>query len=138
MGHEVSELLQAAGVSHALVDGDSLDPCYPVPDGDPRGTALTEANLGALWASCTAAGHDRLVYVNTVPVLEAPMVLRAVGGAGVIGVLLTADDEVVGRRLAGREIGSALERHVERSATTGVRLEVAADVVTATGWVPTR
>ena len=154
VGHEVSELLQTAGVWHCVVDGDNLDAAYPRPAADPHGTALTEANLAALWATYAAAGHHRLVYVNTACVLEAPVVVRAVGGrARVVGVLLGAGDDVVGRRLAGREVGSALEHHLRRSAVMAARLEaeagpwvvrvatdgrtvgqVAAEVVAATGW----
>ena len=156
VGWEVSELLQAVGVWHCLVDGDNLDAAHPKPAGDPHGTALTEANLRALWANYAAAGHHRLVYINTVSVLEAPMVVRAMGGRSrASGVLLGASDSVTARRLAGREIGSALERHLQRSAVMAAHLEieaepwvvrittdartvrqVAADVVAATGWCP--
>lgn len=154
VGYEVCEVLAAAEVAHVLIDGDNLDACYPKPAGDRHGTALTEANLGALWANYAAAGQRRVVYVNTVAVLEAPIVVRAVGGnAQVVAVLLTAGDDVVAQRLAAREIGSALERHVQRSATMAAHLqdqadpsvvrvatggrtvvEIAADVVAATGW----
>lgn len=90
VGFEVCELLQGAGVAHVLVDGDNLHAGYPKPAADGSGTALTEANLGALWASYAATGQRRVVYVNTVAVLEAPMVVRAAGGrARVVAVLLT-------------------------------------------------
>lgn len=96
VGYEVCDLLQAAGLWHALVDGDNLNAAYPKPAGDLGGTALTETNLGALWANYAAAGQHRMVHVNTVAVLEAPMVVRAVGGTTrVVAVLLTAGDDVV-------------------------------------------
>ena len=154
VGHEVSELLQVAGVWHCLVDGDDLSAAHPKPADDPHGTALTEANLAALWATYVAAGHHRLVYVNTVSVLEAPMIVRAMGGqVRPIGVLLGASDDVVASRLTGREVGSALDQHLRRSTEMAEHLEaeaeawvlrvdtdgltvgqVAADVVAATGW----
>jgi Cdc6-like AAA superfamily ATPase len=123
---EVSELLQAARVAHCLIDGDNLDAAYPKAPEDPHGTALTEANLRALWGNYAAIGHTRAIYVNTVSVLEPAMVLRAVGGGEVCGVLLTASDATAAARLEGREIGSALERHLQRSAAMAAHLEAQA------------
>lgn len=152
---EASQLLQDAGVAHCLVDGDNLDAAYPKAPEDPRGTALTERNLGALWAGYAAIGHTRAIYVNTVSVLEAPMVLRAVGGGRASAVLLTADDATAKVRLGRREIGSALEEHVRRSAAMAGRLQaqagaqvvrvatdgrsvddVARQVLCTCGWLP--
>jgi hypothetical protein len=95
-----------------------------------------------------------MIYVNTNSVLDRDLVLGAVGGnAAVTGVLLTAADETVHKRLSTREIGGALAVHVERSAAGAARLaaaggwvhrigtdgrtaeQIAADVVAATGWV---
>ena len=59
-----------------------------------------------------------LIYVNTVSVLERAMIVRAMGrSTAVHGVLLTATDETVRRRLTGRKIGTALGAHLRRSAT---------------------
>lgn len=125
---EASEVLQGAGVAHCLIDGDNLDAAHPKAPEDPHGTALTEANLRALWTNYAAIGHTRAIYVNTVSVLEAPMVLRAMGGGTAAAVLLTADDDTTTARLSGREIGSALERHVHRSAATATHLQAEAGV----------
>ena len=163
VGYEVCELLRAAGVAHCLIEGDNLDAAYPKAPQDPHGTALTEANLAALWANYTAIGHRRLVYVNTVSVLQAPMVLRAMAtGSGqgpgrAHGVLLTASDQTTRDRLGAREIGSALARHLQRSAAMAARLdaeagewvvrvptdactvaEVAATTIASCRWSPTR
>ncbi len=124
VAYELSEQWQRAGVAHCLVDGDNLSAAYPKPADDPDGSALTEANLRAVWANHAAAGHRRLVYVNTVSVLEPSMVVRAVGGAAhVHGVLLTATDATARARLARREVGSALDLHVRRSATMAAVLD---------------
>ena len=151
---EVSEQLQAAQVAHCLVDGDNLDAAHPKPADDPLGTRLTEANLHALWRNYAAVGHHRFVYVNTVSVLEPDLVVRAMGGrARTTGVLLTADDDTTRGRLAQREVGGALGRHLERSAAMAGHLQasagedvhrvatdgravvdIAADVVALTGW----
>jgi len=149
---EVSDQLQKADVAHCLVDGDNLDTAYPKPAG-PQGIGLTEANLTALWRNYTAVGQHRLIYVNTVSVLEYEMIIRSLGGAArAIGVILTATDATVLARLASREVGGALERHLQRSSAMAVHLEttasrisristdgrtvvdVAKDVVEATGW----
>lgn len=128
---EASELLQAAGVAHCLIDGDNLDAAYPKAADDPDGSALTETNLRALWAGYAAIGHTRAIYVNTVSVLEAPMVVRAMGGGTAASVLLTAADDTAAVRLARREIGSALGTHVRRSTAMAAHLrrEATADVV---------
>jgi Adenylylsulphate kinase len=152
---EVSDQLRTAGVAHCLVDGDNLDAAYPKPDDDPNGTFLTETNLHAIWQTYAMAGYQRMLYVNTVSVLEADMVVRAVGGdAHVTGVVLTATDDVASERLARREIGGALSVHLQRSAAAAERLDafapawvrrvatdgrtvpdIAASVIAATGWV---
>jgi NhaP-type Na+/H+ or K+/H+ antiporter len=43
------------------------------------------------------------------------MIIRSMGAARAIGVILTATDETVVARLASREVGGALERHLQRS-----------------------
>jgi len=155
VGAEASELLQAAGVAHCLIEGDNLDAAYPKAADDPHGTALTEANLRALWQNYPAIGHTRAIYVNTVSVLEAPMVLRALGGGRSTGVLLTGSDTVLAQRLGGREIGSVLQRQLERSATMAAHLQesagpevkrvntdgqtvtaIATEALQACGWLP--
>ncbi len=152
--YEVSARLQTLGIAHCHVEGDNLDAAYPKADDDPAGTRLTEANLAALWANYAAVGHHRLIYVNTVSVLEPDLITRAVGGqAQVTGVLLTATDVTTRARLGVREIGSRLETHLERSRSMAVLLEqrapagthrvgtdgrsvveVAADVIDRSGW----
>jgi hypothetical protein len=115
---------------------------------------MTEANLAALWSNYVALGYRRLIYTNTVSVLEPDLIARAMGGAPrIIGVLLTADDATARQRLGGREIGSQLDAHVSRSTTMSRHLEdaappsvirvptdgrtvteVARDVIATTGW----
>jgi hypothetical protein len=83
--------------------------------------------------------------------------VAALGGAArVTAVLLTATDSTARERLAGREIGSELEAHVERSGRAARRLEaeapasvhrvatdgrtvvdIAREVVALTGWLAT-
>src|ERR1017187_7381915 len=92
VSYEVCDQLQAANVAHWLADGDNLGhTVYPKPAGGPPGIGLTEANLTALWHNYTAIGRHRVIYVNTVSVLEYEMVIRSLGGAArAIRVILTA------------------------------------------------
>ncbi|MCE6996564.1 hypothetical protein LZG04_17400 [Saccharothrix sp. S26] len=125
VGWEVSHLLQTRGTAHCLVEGDNLDQVHPAPADDPHRTAITERNLAAIWANYAALGQRRLVYTNTVSVLEEPMIRRALGPGDVRStlVLLTASEATVRARLAGREIGSQLAPHVERSLAMARRLD---------------
>ena len=154
LGWEVSALLQEASVRHCFVEGDFLDQAYPAPEGDPSRTILTEDNLAALWRNFAIRGYRRLIYTNAVSVLEGNLVRRAMTGeVRVVGVLLTAEDETVRRRLGYREVGSQFDAHLQRSAamaelldakspswvkrvpTDGRHLaEIAREVIAMTGW----
>lgn len=122
--YEVSAQLQALGVAHCHVEGDNLDAAYPKAADDPYGTKITEANLAAVWTNYAAIGHHRLIYVNTVSILEPDLVVGAVGGrASVTSILLTASDAEVHDRLGGREAGSELQLHLDRSRRSAEVLE---------------
>ncbi len=114
---EVSVVLQAQETAHCLIEGDYMDQIYPAPDDDPHRAAITERNTAAIWSNYAALGQRRLVYTNTVSVLEGPMLQRAMGGGEIrtTCVLLTAEEATVKERLAQREIGSQLDAHIERS-----------------------
>jgi len=149
---EASHLLARADIRHAVIEGDNLDQAYPEPWRD--GIDLAERNLAAIWANYRAIGYTRLIFTNTVSVLQMPALTAALGeDVRAFGVLLTASDESAAERLAQREIGTALEEHIERSNRAAVRLddestvvriatddrsvtEVASDVLAAAGWLP--
>ncbi|MGW6932989.1 hypothetical protein ACWGE0_23230 [Lentzea sp. NPDC054927] len=127
VGWEVSAQLQSAGISHCLVEGDNLDQAFPAPPDDPSRTKLTEANLAALWGNYAALGYRRLIYTNTVSILEPDLIARAMGGTPrIIPVLLTAQDATARDRLGAREIDGRLDAHVRRSDAMAVHLESAA------------
>jgi len=152
---EVSEQLRAAGVAHCVVEGDLMGQVHPAPADDPDRSAITERNLAAVWANFAALGHHRLIYTNTVSVLEGAMFQRAMGGGPlrIVRVLLTADDVTARARLTQRETGSQLAPHIERSGLMARHLarhapedtvrvptdgrpivDIARQVVAATGW----
>ncbi|MDC0769858.1 AAA family ATPase [Streptomyces sp. HD] len=156
VGWEVSARLRAVRVAHAVIDGDFMGAVHPAPDGDAHRAGITERNLAAVWGNYAELGYRRLVYVNTVSVLDeaTPMFRRAMGdGIRVVRVLLTATDETAELRLAGRELGSELEQEVRSSARKARLLDerapadvlrvvtdgrsvidIASEVVSATGW----
>lgn len=152
VSYEISHQLQERDVAHALIDGDNLDAVYPKPENfDP-----TWSNLAAIWRNYRALGHHRMIYVNTVSVLEEERVRGAIGDdVEIMGVLLTSSHATVAERLGQREIGSTLEFHLERSSAASVHLEktagewvhrvptdgrsvqeIAESIVQLTGWVP--
>jgi hypothetical protein len=95
-----------------------------------------------------------MIYVNTVCVIEADLIARAVGEpVDMISVLLSAEDATIEQRLQMREGGSQLRDHLDRSHGTARLLErrasaavhrvptdrrspddIAAEVVALTGW----
>lgn len=131
-GWAVADELRERRIPYAHVEGDFLDAYFSDSPTDPGLAVMTERNLAALWAHYAEIGIDRLVYVNTVSVLEPAMIVRAMGGAVIpTGVLLGADEATVSERLGGREHGDSLVRHLERSRAAAVSLEreAAADVL---------
>jgi broad-specificity NMP kinase len=154
---EVSALLRRERVAHALVDGDNLDASYPAP-GDVDREWFSSVNLGKIWETYRAAGQRRLVYVNTVSVLETAALAAVLDtDVEVVAVLLAADPSSVRARLRGREQGSELAAHLERSDARRAELEerapawvtrvdttgrtvgqVAAEVLALTGWSAAR
>lgn len=118
------ELLSAEQVRHALIEGDTLDLAWP----PPWEHHLAERNLAALWSGYRELGYRRLIYTNTVSVLEAKTLAAAMGDQpAVTTVLLTATDATTRARLAVREHGDSLATHLERSARAAQHLAAAAE-----------
>lgn len=154
VAYEISAQLQEASVAHCYIEGDFLDHAHPAPRDDPSRTELTRRNLAALWRNYAELGYRRLIYTNTVSVLERDLVVDAMGGTvDAIGVLLTAADDIADQRLGVRETGSQYKAHVTRGAAAARYLEtatpdwvvrvptddksvgrVASEVIAHTGW----
>ncbi len=150
VGHEIHTQLSVAGVRHCLVEGDNLDMAFP----PPWEHGLAERNLAAMWANYRELDYRRMIYTNTVSVRFTHELTAAMGdNPRVVAVMLTASDVTARQRLAQREIGTALERHIERSDIAARELErlspawvhrvatdgrtvadIAAEVIALTGW----
>lgn len=126
---EASRVLARADIRHAVIEGDNLDQAYPQPWRS--GIDLAGQNLAAMWTNYRSIGYSRLIYTNTVSVLQMSSLADALGSdVRSFGVLLTAGDATTAERLAQREIGSAFDEHVERSRLAAARLDAASAVYT--------
>jgi HSP20 family molecular chaperone IbpA len=121
---ELSELLDQAGVAHALVDVDSLRWCYPRRPDDPFRVKLAMKNLAAIWLNFQAAGADRLVLVDVIESrAELSRIAAAVPGADVRVVRLRATAETLTARVRQRELGLGRDRHLRRMAELARRMD---------------
>lgn len=106
-----------------MIEGDALDLAHPAP----WEYGLAARNLRAIWANYRELGYRRLIYTNTVSVLEADVLAEAMGDDPLVtGVLLRASDEAARERLGRREHGESLTRHLERSRRAADRLDASA------------
>jgi cytidylate kinase len=118
---ELHQLLAQADVKHALIEGDNLDLAHP----PPWNYGLAEKNLHAMWRNYRDLDYRRLIYVNTVSVLFEVELTAALGErVDVTSILLTADEEFVRQRLSLREVGSALDLHMQRSRERAQELDM--------------
>jgi len=121
------DLLATEQVRHAVIEGDMLDLAWPAP----WAHRLSERNLAAVWSNYRALGYERLIYTNTMSMLNADELAAAMACNPIVtAILLTADDSTAHTRLAGREHGDSLVTHVQRSAAAAREFErnVASDV----------
>jgi cytidylate kinase len=150
----MSELLDRAGMPHALADVDYLRWSHPSPPHDPFNMALGLRNLEAVWANYRAAGAERLIVVDIVESRADVAGYRAaIPGAAVLVVRLQAALPAILRRLQERETGASLEWHQRRAAELVTQMErdrvedlvvdtegkavaeIARDVLARTGWM---
>jgi Adenylylsulphate kinase len=129
VGYEIHAQLSAARVPHCLIDGDNLDMAYP----PPQEHGLAERNLAAIWANYRVLGYHRMIYVNTASVLgdvTSRLTVAMGDDPSVTAVLLTCSDSTAHQRLTGREKGTELRRHIQRSDLMARELNLRAP-----GWV---
>lgn len=117
---EMHERLFAAQVEHSVIEGDNLDLAYP----RPWKHKLAERNLAAMWGNYRALGYRRLIYTNTVSVLETEGLAAAMGDDPIVkAVLLRASDDTAAVRLEQRESATTLELYLNRSRERAAELE---------------
>ena len=117
------DLLSAREIQHAVIEGDCLDLAYPAP----WNHHLAEQNLTAMWINYRTLGYHRLIYTNTVSILETDALISAIGQvSAVTSVLLQASNATAATRLGQREHGASLQAHIERSTAAATRLELEA------------
>jgi len=113
---EVADVLAERGVAFAAIDIDATTQVFPRPPDDPQGMRIAARNLKALWANAREAGAERLVLASVIESSSdlSPLV-AVVPDAAPFVVLLEASRDVRAARVRRREIGSALDWHLERS-----------------------
>ena len=90
----VSELLEAQGVPHAVIDMDYLRSVYPRPEDDPFHEKVGLRNLKAVWQNFHAAGARVVIIPSVLESLESLTGYReAIPGAEFTIVRLTASIE---------------------------------------------
>ena len=123
-GVALHERLAAAGVRHALIEGDFLDLAHPAPHLAFPQARLAERNLRAMWSNYRELGYRRLILTNTMSVLLAAELAAAMSDEPVVtAVLLRATDSVTGARLAERAHRRAAATDLAHSASTARRLD---------------
>jgi adenylylsulfate kinase-like enzyme len=121
---EVSELLEAKGIPHAVVDMDGLTGCFPRPPQDRFHNELGFRNLAAVWANYRAAGASRLVLARVIETRsELDAYRAAVPSAAIVVVRLKAPVSDLAARVRQREVGSGLARHLSRAAELAELME---------------
>lgn len=123
---EVSELLEQAQIPHAQVDTDALRWGYFTLSSDRFQIELAMKNLAALWDNFQQVGASRLVISDVIEERkELERYYLAIPNAELLVVRLYASLQSLEYRLKGREVGSGLERHLQRTAELAEQMDQA-------------
>jgi GrpB-like predicted nucleotidyltransferase (UPF0157 family) len=152
---EMSRMLAASGVTHAIIDTDELDRVFPQPGSDSELVALTARNLIAVWESYASLGHHRLILCGVMldSAAATEWIVEALGKPKITIVRLVATDSTLEARIMVREIGSGRQHHLQTALKQAGQLrhevhlneltvvtdgrtpiDVAGDVLTLAGW----
>lgn len=120
---ELGAQLEAARISHAMIESDELDRMFPKPKPDalqsllPGATDISAINLRALWSTYRALGHTRLIMSGVMlhPEFDRRWILQAIPEAEITIVRLVSSDETLIDRLDRREVGAGRDDQIARS-----------------------
>ena len=104
-------------VPHALIDTDELDRVWPQPKPVEALIAISRRNLESVWTTLSNLGVRRLILCGVMASIpqSKPWIEDATAGATVTFERLTADRDVLERRLRDREVGSGFEQEMRAS-----------------------
>ncbi len=124
---EMSDILAARAVRHALIDLDALSYVFPRPSDDPYGQRMALENLEAVWRNYERFGAQRLILVRVVESeTELDLYRAAITGADITVCRVLASAGQSAMRIRVREIGSGLAWHLRRSVELDALLDKAA------------
>jgi hypothetical protein len=114
---EMTELLEKLDVAHAFFDIDGLTYFHPKPADDRFGERFAISALGTLFPQLQAQGLERLILARVLWERDSlSQYERAIPGAQITVVRLTAPLSIIEERIRSREIGSGLDWHLARAA----------------------
>lgn len=123
---EVSELLEQTQIPHAQIDIDALRWGFFPLSSDRFQVELAMKNLATLWDNFQQAGASRLVISDVIEERkERQRYQQAIPGAELLVVRLYASLLTLERRLKDREVGSGLDRHLQRTAELAEKMDQA-------------
>lgn len=106
VGAAVSRELQALDVPHLYQDLDALTYTFPRAQDDPRGLEVMRSNLAFIWHNAIDRGAQRAVLPGLLETAEdAMLILRAIPGANLTVVQVSAPPDIIAQRLESREVG---------------------------------
>jgi hypothetical protein len=106
VGEEVSCQLQVDGVPHLYVDLDGLAKTYPRSAADPLGLEIIRQNLTSVWHNSHDRGSTHAVLAGLFENAQQLEILpRAIPGAELTVVQVSAPDTQIAERLTKREVG---------------------------------
>ena len=151
---EIGDRLDQAGHAYALVDLDWLGWVRPAPTSRRSQRSVLAENLRLIWPTFREAGVARLVLARYVEDRAQLDDLRAaLPGVDLVVVRLVAPQDVIEWRLRARDRSAQLAEHLAEASVFAARGEanaledavvengerplgeVAADVLTAAGWL---
>lgn len=124
VGMAISGMLDAAGITHALVDVDRLTHLYPRSRHDPFARELATKNLAAVWSNYQAAGARCLIISDVVEShTDLERYRSAIPGATTLLVRLQTSLPTLTNRLTARETEDSLGWYLHRAEELAAQMD---------------